>query len=70
MLRVFSVTMLRQSVQGLVQSAGLLQQGLKSCSYSTQQAFSATLFPGDGVGPEIAEAAKKVFAAAGVPVTW
>lgn len=61
--------MLRQSVQGLVQSTGLLQQTLQSCSYSSQ-AFSATLFPGDGIGPEIAQAAKKVFTAAGVTVNW
>ena len=29
-----------------------------------------TLIPGDGIGPEITEAVKKIFAAAQVPVTW
>lgn len=29
-----------------------------------------TLIPGDGIGPEITEAVKKIFAAANVPVTW
>lgn len=38
-------------------------------SYSGK-AFSATLFPGDGVGPEISSALREVFNAAGVPVTW
>ena len=33
-------------------------------------AFRATLFPGDGIGPEIAAAVQTVFAAARVPVTW
>ena len=32
--------------------------------------FKATLFPGDGIGPEIADAVKKIFAAAKVPVEW
>uniref|UniRef100_A0A7S0VFD1 Isopropylmalate dehydrogenase-like domain-containing protein n=1 Tax=Polytomella parva TaxID=51329 RepID=A0A7S0VFD1_9CHLO len=40
-------------------------------AYSTApKAFSATLFPGDGIGPEIAEAVQSIFKAAGVPVTW
>ena len=29
-----------------------------------------TLIPGDGIGPEIAEAVVRIFAAAAVPVTW
>ena len=29
-----------------------------------------TLIPGDGIGPEITEAVKKIFAAAQVPVQW
>lgn len=29
-----------------------------------------TLIPGDGIGPEITEAVKTIFAAANVPVTW
>jgi hypothetical protein len=31
---------------------------------------SATLFPGDGIGPEIADAVKKIFEAAGAPIVW
>ncbi|KAL0338437.1 UNVERIFIED_CONTAM: 3-isopropylmalate dehydrogenase, chloroplastic [Sesamum angustifolium] len=30
----------------------------------------ATLFPGDGIGPEIAESVKQVFGAADVPIEW
>ena len=29
-----------------------------------------TLIPGDGIGPEITEAVKKIFAAAQVPIQW
>ena len=32
--------------------------------------ITATLFPGDGIGPEIADAVKKIFAAAGAPIAW
>ena len=32
--------------------------------------IQVTLIPGDGIGPEITEAVKAVFSAAGVPVTW
>lgn len=31
---------------------------------------TATLFPVDGIGPEIAIAAKKIFAAAEAPIAW
>mmetsp|Transcript_12995 Transcript_12995/g.39348 ORF Transcript_12995/g.39348 Transcript_12995/m.39348 type:complete len:361 (+) Transcript_12995:189-1271(+) len=31
---------------------------------------TATLFPGDGIGPEICESVKQVFSAAGVTVDW
>ncbi|CAH8313086.1 unnamed protein product [Eruca vesicaria subsp. sativa] len=39
------------------------------CSSSTTP-ITATLFPGDGIGPEIAESVKKVFTTAGVPINW
>lgn len=29
-----------------------------------------TLFPGDGIGPEIAEATKEIFRVAGASVVW
>jgi hypothetical protein len=32
--------------------------------------FRATLFPGDGIGPEISTAVQTIFAAARVPVEW
>ncbi|KAM0940017.1 putative isocitrate dehydrogenase (NAD(+)) [Dioscorea sansibarensis] len=32
--------------------------------------IKATLFPGDGIGPEIAESVKQVFRAAEVPIEW
>jgi isocitrate dehydrogenase (NAD+) len=32
--------------------------------------ITATLFPGDGIGPEIAEAVKEIFAAAKAPIAW
>lgn len=50
-----------------------------SCAFSplTQSLFStsatpitATFFPGDGIGPEIAESVKQIFNAAEVPIEW
>lgn len=43
-----------------------------ACSYSSKasEAINATLFPGDGVGPEIADATKKIIEAAGVKMNW
>ncbi|XP_023636164.1 isocitrate dehydrogenase [NAD] catalytic subunit 5, mitochondrial [Capsella rubella] len=38
------------------------------CSSTTP--ITATMFPGDGIGPEIAESVKKVFTTAGVPIEW
>ncbi|KAJ6742554.1 DECARBOXYLATING DEHYDROGENASES-ISOCITRATE ISOPROPYLMALATE TARTRATE [Salix viminalis] len=37
---------------------------------SAPSPIPATLFPGDGIGPEIAEAVKQVFQAAEVPIEW
>ncbi|GFH07891.1 isocitrate dehydrogenase [NAD] subunit, mitochondrial [Haematococcus lacustris] len=60
----------------LLQSA-VLQASLPGCGLqqvaglaSKAGAFSATLFPGDGVGPEISSAVKQMIEAAKVPVTW
>merc|ERR1712137_1348229 len=39
-------------------------------SGSEQEYRTATLIEGDGIGPEIADAVKKVFAAAGAPINW
>lgn len=38
--------------------------------YSTAKPITATLFPGDGIGPEISEAVKQIFTAAGAPIAW
>jgi isocitrate dehydrogenase (NAD+) len=32
--------------------------------------YTVTLIPGDGTGPEISEAAKRVIEATGIPITW
>ena len=51
--------------------ASLLESATSSGirSYSTET-VTATLFPGDGIGPEIADAVKKIFTAAEVPIEW
>ena len=33
-------------------------------------AYRVTLIPGDGIGPEVSEAARRVIDAAGVPIEW
>jgi len=40
-----------------------------SCSIPSKK-FTVTLFPGDGIGPEISDAVVKIFEAAKVPVQW
>jgi isocitrate dehydrogenase (NAD+) len=34
------------------------------------ETITCTLFPGDGIGPEIAESVKKIYEAAGAPIDW
>ncbi|XP_072970991.1 isocitrate dehydrogenase [NAD] catalytic subunit 5, mitochondrial-like [Typha angustifolia] len=41
-----------------------------SAAASPSQPITATLFPGDGIGPEIAESVKQIFNAAQVPIEW
>lgn len=41
-----------------------------SASGSSSNLIRATLFPGDGIGPEIAESVKQVFRTADVPIVW
>ena len=36
----------------------------------TMERQTVTLIKGDGIGPEIADALKKIFEAAGVPIDW
>ncbi|KAL4202173.1 hypothetical protein AMTRI_Chr02g219760 [Amborella trichopoda] len=45
-------------------------RGLCSLSSSSIKPIRATLFPGDGIGPEIAESVKQVFSVAQVPIEW
>eukprot|EP00198_Chlamydomonas_reinhardtii_P005521 XP_001694857.1 isocitrate dehydrogenase, NAD-dependent [Chlamydomonas reinhardtii] len=46
------------------QAAASMTRGFASKS------FEATLFPGDGIGPEIAASVREIFAAARIPVVW
>eukprot|EP00898_Chlorokybus_atmophyticus_P007113 jgi/Chlat1/7402/Chrsp6S07433 len=59
---------------GVVRRSGLLLgrrlYSSAAASSSSPEVRTATLFPGDGIGPEIAEAVKQVFKAADVPVQW
>eukprot|EP00882_Tetradesmus_deserticola_P010834 GHRQ01011447.1.p1 GENE.GHRQ01011447.1~~GHRQ01011447.1.p1 ORF type:complete len:366 (+),score=142.84 GHRQ01011447.1:222-1319(+) len=59
--------MLRQTSNLLLQQASCLQQAARLMS---TQPITATLFPGDGIGPEISEAVKAIFKAAGAPIVW
>ena len=38
--------------------------------FARQQSTTVTLFPGDGIGPEIADSVKKIYSAAGVNIDW
>jgi len=42
----------------------------RSFGSQTQKHITATLIPGDGIGPEISDAVVKIFKSAGVPITW
>ncbi|KAH9548746.1 hypothetical protein CY35_11G104100 [Sphagnum magellanicum] len=42
----------------------------RSFSSEPRKTITATLFPGDGIGPEIATSVKEVFKAADVPIEW
>jgi hypothetical protein len=37
---------------------------------ASEQRITATLFPGDGIGPDIAAAVREIFQAAGAPIDW
>lgn len=45
-------------------------RGARRFSSAAASPLRATLFPGDGVGPEIADAVSLVLRTAGVPVEW
>lgn len=42
----------------------------KAAVKDAHKGFTATIFPGDGIGPEISEAVMRIFEAAKVPVSW
>lgn len=48
----------------------LRQLGQHGRAMSTVTPLKATLFPGDGVGPEICDAVSLMLKTAGVPVEW
>ncbi|GFR48409.1 hypothetical protein Agub_g10303 [Astrephomene gubernaculifera] len=64
--------MLKQAGSSLIQaaSAAALPKSARLMAGYATGTFEATLFPGDGIGPEIAAATKEIFQAAGVPVVW
>jgi isocitrate/isopropylmalate dehydrogenase len=41
-----------------------------SCRAFSSEPVTAALFPGDGIGPEIADAVRNIFTAQGVPIEW
>jgi hypothetical protein len=64
-----------QAGRSLIQASSLLKWQAPSCSATSARLYSGetitcTLFPGDGIGPEIAESVKQIFEAAGAPIDW
>ncbi len=58
-----------------LQASGVLRAQASSCIATSTRLYSGesitcTLFPGDGIGPEIAEAVQKIFEASGAPIEW
>ncbi|XP_074276146.1 isocitrate dehydrogenase [NAD] catalytic subunit 5, mitochondrial-like [Silene latifolia] len=51
------------------QSSFVTNPNFRQLSSSTTP-ITATLFPGDGIGPEIAESVKQIFRVAEVPIVW
>ena len=63
------------SGKSLIQGSSLLRGQAAGCSATSARLYSGetitcTLFPGDGIGPEIAEAVKHIFEAAHAPIDW
>lgn len=48
----------------------MLRRLIPTRNFSTKPSYTVTLFPGDGIGPEIAASVKRIFASAEIPVTW
>jgi isocitrate dehydrogenase (NAD+) len=65
--------MLKQAGSALLQvaSAAAAPGPRLAAGFATgSKPFEVTLFPGDGIGPEIAAAVKEIFVAARIPVVW
>lgn len=70
--------MMRRAVsaaRSALQASGVLRDQATSCVATSTRLYSGetitcTLFPGDGIGPEIADAVKKIFEAADAPIDW
>jgi isocitrate dehydrogenase (NAD+) len=45
-------------------------RGARGLATAAATPLKATLFPGDGVGPEISAAVSKILTVAGVPIDW
>jgi isocitrate dehydrogenase (NAD+) len=54
----------------LLGAAAHLQRRALSSAPEPGKKITATLFPGDGIGPDIAEAVREIFEAAGAPIEW
>ncbi|KAG2437151.1 hypothetical protein HXX76_005818 [Chlamydomonas incerta] len=59
--------MLKTAGSALVSSA---QAAASMTRGFASKSFEATLFPGDGIGPEIAASVREIFVAARIPVVW
>ena len=64
-----------QAGRSLIHASSLLKGQVASCSAASSRLYSSetitcTLFPGDGIGPEIADAVKQIFEAAKAPIDW
>lgn len=45
-------------------------QAVTAQDFTTLRTGLLLLYPGDGIGPEISEAVKAIFKAAGAPIVW
>ena len=48
----------------------LSQGSRRFLSSASGENIKVTLFPGDGIGPEISSSVQKIFSVAQVPITW
>ena len=64
-----------QAGSRLLNASSALRSSTQPCLSMTSRLYSSetitcTLFPGDGIGPEIADAVKEIFEAAKAPIDW